>query len=343
MSIPSTQIAPQKSARRRLLVSILLISVGLHVAAGIIAGIVVVARYLTPPPAEFKATRDVRLPAKKREARMNMAALDAIAPKPTFSDKMQSSRPTAFALPDLPKLSIEQMMPLDPAQLISDQIASMSNIGAMGSGSGSGTAGGGGFGDKGTSFLGIQSNGERILLLFDVSSSVANKAAQSGMPLQKIQQETLILIQKLPITARFGIIQFTQNYKNFSKDLVPATDNNRSAAKKWVETEWVDKGTMPANAKDIVSNPRGLAGVLDVAAEMKPDVIYLISDGSFQQKTGNRMTTIPWDQLHKLVKEKFPRTQSCRINFIAFQAKKEDASEMKSLANKTNGRLVEIK
>jgi hypothetical protein len=320
MNIPSTQIAAQKSSKRGLLVSILLISVGLHVAAGIIAGIVVVARYLTPPPAEFKATRDVRLPAKKREAKMNMAALDAIAPKPTFSDKMQSSRPTAFALPDLPKLPIEQMMPLDPAHLISDQIASMSNIGAMGSGSGSGTAGGGGFGDKGTSFLGIQSNGERILLLFDVSSSVANKAAQSGMPLQKIQQETLTLIQKLP-----------------------ATDNNRSAAKKWVETEWVDKGTMPANAKDIVSNPRGLAGVLHVAAEMKPDVIYLISDGSFQQKTGNRMTTIPWDQLHKLVEEKFPRTQSCRINFIAFQAKKEDASEMKSLANKTNGRLVEIK
>lgn len=83
---------------------------------------------------------------------MNMASLDAIAPKPTFSDKMQSSRPTAFSLPDIPNLPLDQMLPLDPSQLISDQMASLSNVEAMGSGSGTASAGAGGFGDKGMSF-----------------------------------------------------------------------------------------------------------------------------------------------------------------------------------------------
>ncbi len=162
---PSQTASNSGSSRRRLIITLILISVGIHVAAAIVAGIVVVARYFAEAPAEFKSTKDVRIPAKKREAKMNMAALDAIAPKPTFSDKMQSSRPTAFSLPDVPKLPLDQMLPLDPSQLIGDQIASLSNIGAMGTASGSASTGSGGFGDKGMSFLGIQSSGQRILLL----------------------------------------------------------------------------------------------------------------------------------------------------------------------------------
>jgi MFS family permease len=67
---------------KKLIITILIVSVGVHLAAGLVAGIVVVARYFTAPPAEFKAARDIRLPAKKREQKMNMAALDAavIAP-----------------------------------------------------------------------------------------------------------------------------------------------------------------------------------------------------------------------------------------------------------------------
>ena len=289
---PSQTASNAGSSRRRLIITLILISVGIHVAVAIVAGIVVVARYFAEAPAEFKSTKDVRIPAKKREAKMNMAALDAIAPKPTFSDKMQSSRPTAFSLPDVPKLPLDQMLPLDPSQFIGDQIASLANIGAMGTGSGSASTGGGGFGDKGMSFLGIQSSGQRILLLFDVSLSVTHKAAKAGVPLEKIQQETIDLIGKLPITSKFGLIQFTQNYKPFSKELLPATDNNRAAAVNWVQSEWVTGGSMSQSSK-VTSNSQGLIGVLDVAAEMKPDVIFIISDGSFQWKAGGGSGTIP--------------------------------------------------
>jgi hypothetical protein len=322
---------------------IILVSVGLHVGAAIVAGIFIVARYFREPVVEFKATKDVRLPAKKREAKMNMASLDAIAPKPTFTDRMQSSRPTAFSLPEMPSMPMDQMIPLDPAQLVSDQISSLANVSALGSGSGTGETGGGGFGDKGMSFLGIQANGERILLVFDVSSSVTRKAEQSGIPLKKIQEETLNLIQKLPITSKFGLIQFTQNYKNFSKDLVPATDSNRVAAQKWVQTEWEEKGSMSASEKGVVSNPRGIVGVLELAAAMKPDLLYVISDGSFQSKVDGPNKTIPWDDVKKVVNENFTKSLNCRINFITFQAKKDDAKELKNLSTKSGGKTLEIK
>jgi len=332
-----------KNKTRQVVILIILVSVGLHVGAAIVAGIFIVARYFREPVVEFKATKDVRLPAKKREAKMNMASLDAIAPKPTFTDRMQSSRPTAFSLPEMPSMPMDQMIPLDPAQLVSDQISSLANVSALGSGSGTGETGGGGFGDKGMSFLGIQANGERILLIFDVSSSVTRKAEQSGMPLKKIQEETLNLIQKLPITSKFGLIQFTQNYKNFSKDLVPATDSNRAAAQKWVQTEWEEKGSMSASEKGVVSNPRGIVGVLELAAAMKPDLLYVISDGSFQSKVDGPNKTIPWDDVKKVVNENFPKSLNCRINFITFQAKKDDAKELKNLSTKSGGKTLEIK
>ena len=343
MTLSPSQIpAGAQSGRRRLVVTIILISIGIHAAAAIVAGIVVVARYFAEAPAEFKTTKDVRIPAKKREAKMNMASLDAIAPKPTFSDKMQSSRPTAFSLPDIPNLPLDQMLPLDPSQLISDQMASLSNVEAMGSGSGAASAGAGGFGDKGMSFLGIQSSGQRILLLFDVSSSVTHKAAKAGVPLEKIQQETINLIRKLPITSKFGIIQFTQNYKPFSKELLPATDNNRTAALNWVQTEWVTKGSMSESSK-VISNSQGLIGVLDLATEMKPDVIFIISDGSFQWKAGGGSGTIPWTVVKKRIAENLCKSGECKVKFIAFEAKSDDTKEMRGISQRSGGKMIELK
>jgi hypothetical protein len=336
-----TEGAAARKRRWAMLGSILIGVIILHIAAGVVAGLFVVAEYMFPPPANFVVQRDIRLPAKKREHKMNMAALDAIAPKPTFNDKLQSTRPTAFSLPAVPDLPLDQMLPLDPLQIIADQVSSLSTSEAMSAGAGSVAAGSGGFG-KGMSFLGVQSTGQRILLLFDVSSSVTNKAEAAGMPLEKIQEETLNLIAKLPITARFGIIQFTQNYMAFNKELLPASDSNRAAATRWVNDEWVTTGSMSASPK-VASNPKGLIGVLELAVEMKPDVIYVISDGSFQWKAEGKIATIPWNEIKKLADGSLQDGQKCVVNFIAFQPKEDDMKELKRISSRSGGKTVELK
>jgi hypothetical protein len=192
------------------------------------------------------------------------------------------------------------------------------------------------------SFLGVQSTGKRILLLFDVSTSVLNKANGAGIPLEKIQEETLNLIAKLPITARFGIIQFTQNYKPFNRELLPATDTNRAAATEWVNSEWVTAGTMGASSK-VTSNPRGFMGVLELAAQMKPDVLYVISDGSFQWKPTGTIDNIPWNDIKKILDGSLQEGQECVVNFIAFQPKDDDLKELKRLSSGTRGNTVELK
>ena len=329
-----------KQRRKRLIITIIIAVIGIHVAGGIIAGVIVVAKYMFPAPANFEVKKDIRLPAKQREHRMNMAAFDAMTPKPTFNDKMQSLRPSAFALPELPKMPMDQMLPLDPSEVVSDQVSSL--VGTAGQGAGGGGAGGLGGTGTGLSFFGIQSTGKRILLLFDVSTSVVNKANKAGVPLSKIQEETIALVGKLPISARFGIIQFTQNYKPFNKELLPATDQNREAALKWVKEEWVESGTMGASGK-VVSNPRGFAGVLELAAKMQPDVIFLISDGSFQWKSSGQIGNIPWPELETIAKGSLQGTEGCNIHFIGFEMKPDDKREMGSIVRKSGGKLREIK
>jgi len=331
---------PPKRSVKKIIITILLISIGAHLAVGFIAGVVVVARDFFPPPAVFTAAKDIRLPAKKREHKMNMAALDAIAPKPTFSDRMQSTRPTAFSLPDLPSLPLDQMLPLDPSQIIADQVSSLSTSEAMGAGAGSAATGSGGFG-KGMSFLGVQSDGQRVLLMFDVSTSVKTKAEKAGVPLAKIKLETIELIKKLPITSRFGIVQFARNYKPFSEELVPASQSNRDAAIAWVENEWVESGMISASGKGTAS-PNGVIGVLELAAKMKPDVVFLISDGSFQSSLHPQ--GIPWNDFKKAADAvKDDDNAPCRFNFITFEATKEDSKELKHISNRNGGKTVELK
>ncbi len=337
--------APPDQRRRlkRLIITIVLVSIGIHLAAGVIAGVVIVARYLTEPPAEFKVVKDIRLPARQREHKMNMAAFDGMAPKPSFNDKMQSIRPTAFALPELPRMDIDQVLPLDPSEIVSEQVSGLVGAGGAGNGIGAGGSGsGGGFGGTGMSFFGIQSTGKRILLLFDVSSSVVHKADKAGVPLTRIQEETSALISKLPITARFGIIQFTQNYKPFKPELLPATDQNRAAALDWIQSEWVASGSMSASSK-VVSNPQGLVGVLELAAKMQPDVIFLISDASFQWKPGGSIEDIPWKEIEKVADGALQGAGGCQINVIGFEMKPEDKKGVGSIVRKSGGKLREIK
>ena len=337
-----TEDAASKKRRLKMLVSILIGVVLLHVGVGVIAGIFIVARYIFPAPANFVVKKDIRLPAKKREHKMNMAALDAIAPKPTLSDKMQSTRPTAFSLPDVPEMPLDQMLPLDPSQLVADQVASLSNSEAMGTASGAAAAGSGGFGGKGLSFLGVESAGQRILMAFDVSSSVILKAQKSGTPFSKIKQETLELVKKFPITSRFGIIQFVRHYKPFQMELVPASQGNRDAANLWIENEWNEGGTMSASSKSVVSSPNGFVGVLQLAAKMQPDVVFVITDGGFESSI--HRSAIPWNEVRQAAEAvKNTDGKPAKINFITFESNSEDLKELKRVSTKSGGKAIELK
>lgn len=198
--------AERRKRIRRLVILILLISVGLHVVAGLGAGVWVVARYLAQPKAQFVVQKQVQMTAEDREHQMKMEETTSLRPKPTFNNRIQSLRPSKLALPTLPRVPLETITPIDTDALISDQVDGM---GRYGQGSGADT--GGFFGGAGASGSGLLAGG-----LYDLKKDTRGTAtvmAEKGPPGQinsAAQNAYLDIINRLsrtgstdPILRRF--------------------------------------------------------------------------------------------------------------------------------------------
>lgn len=335
-----------KKQRRGLIGSVILGAILVHAIGLFVAGLFIVARYFAEPQATFEVPREIRIPVQSREHKMTMARHEAVAPKPTFNDRLVSTRPTNLALPEMPKIDLNQLLPLDPGEIISDQINSLVGSSGLGSGVGSGSLGSGGVGNNGLSFFGIQTEGSRIILLFDVSTSVVNKATKAGVPLSRIKEETIQMIDKLPINARFTIVQFVRNYKPFTDELMVASPSNKDLARQWIETEWIETGMMAANRKGVRSAPtNGLPLVLDFAFQLRPDTLFIISDGSFEQTTPtSRNRSIPADEFDTQLKQlQSSLDKPAKIHFIGFEMKPELLSSWRKIAQRSGGKLRELK
>lgn len=339
---PKTASGKERARRRGLIVSVIVGSIVVHLIALALFGLWVIAEYLKEPEASFTLRKTIRIPPPPPQHRMNMAKHEAMTPKPAFTDKLVSTRPLDFALPDLPVVDLDQMLPLDPSELISDQVASLVGTAGMGSGQGFGLSGAGGTG-QGLSFFGIQASGKRIVLLFDVSLSVVNKAERSGVPLTEIKKETMRLIDGLPLDSRFGIIQFVRNHKPFRVELIAANDGNKKAARDWVETEWSSSGSMPSGGTGVVNpRPNGIESVLDAAFAMKPDVVFLISDGSFWRDPGNEK--VPYDDIRDTLEEleKNSELGQVPVHFIGFEMRDDERGDLRRIFRRYDGDFREI-
>jgi len=326
--------------RKRMVLSLVTVSVLLHGVAALLAGLWIIAKIFMPPPQVLEVKREIRIPAQEREHRMNMAEFDGMTGKPAFTDKLASIRPAAISLPDLPKIPTEQILPMEPGERISDLANRFTGtMDTWGNSNGIGGLGGKG---NGVRFFGIESTGKRILLLFDVSTSVVNKATKARVPLSKIKEETIRLLNELPINARFGLVQFTQNYKPFNPELIPANSGNKNTAKNWVETEWVERGMM-ATGKKVISNADGFTGVLQVALKMEPDILFVVSDGDFQWRRTGSIANIDLSEIASLLDNYAKSGKKLTFHFIGFEMKPLHRASLDAITRKTGGTLKEIR
>lgn len=318
-----------------------------HVVLAVIAGVWVVAQYIRSEPPKFVSPPlpKVKVIPQTKQHRMNLAAHAGLAAKPTFKARLVSLRPTAFSLPEAPKISIDNLLVPDPSAIATSMVTGLAGTGGAGSGAGFGLGGAGGKGlGTGVDFMGIKASGQRVLLLFDVSGSVVNKANQSSMPLAKIKEETVAMITRLPADARFGIIQFVRNYKTFQPELIPATVPNRELARTWIQTEWKESGSMPRNGKGVISpSPNGLPPILQAAYALKPDVIFLISDGSFERGI-EKTEKVSNDEFETLFKDLSAASGTkISFHFIGFQMKPDDKEFWAKMTRRQGGELKELK
>ncbi len=347
---------PDVARRRKVITSVITLSLLIHLVAGLGAGLFIVAKYVFQQPAKFEVKKDIRLPAKEREHRMNMAEFDAMTPKPVFNEKLASLRPTNFALPDLPKVPLDQMLPLDPASIISDQVSSL--VGAAGSGSGgAGSDGLGGFG-SGMSFFGIKDTGRSVLIMIDVSDSMFGRTGDydyhtrsklregKEQSFQAVRNEAIKLIDGLGINTRFGIVRWSGGAYSWRQELVPATDQNKEAARKHIQEQVDVKTAAPRDGR-----PGGTRHdyALEEAFRLKPEIIFMLTDGNATEPKGGRgeISPIPARRIYEVAEsgqrglEKPARLHV--IYYLTGEAKNEEERMLRGLASRNGGKFSKIK
>lgn len=153
MSLPvdSAQEA-MRLRRRKIIISVIVASLLVHLIGGIGATLWIIARYFDKPKAKFQLQQQIRIDPEERQHRIAMAQMESLRPKPVVNNRIQSLRPTSFALPELPQVAIEDIPPIDPNALITDNLSSLASART---GAGLGVGGGffGGSGKAGSGFL----------------------------------------------------------------------------------------------------------------------------------------------------------------------------------------------
>lgn len=325
---------PQEAAkqrRRKIIISVIAASIAVHFIAAILGGIWIVARYLLPTPATFEVKKEIRIAAEERQHRMNMDQFDALQPKPTFQDKMSTARPAEFSLPDLPSMPLDALASIDPSDIVSDQLDSL----AAAAGDGAGVAAGGRRGES-ISFLGVTSTGTRVVLLFDISKTVNNSAARAGLPMETIRDKVVELIDALGINTTFGLAQFARNYAFFDDQLVPASDPNKERAREWLGQYFSTGGSLSPSTPNYVSGGAGFLVVLEKAFQLKPDLVYVLSDGGFYRGSG--YNKIPYEEISRKLRElQETLAEPAKVNFIGVGMDPANRREIRSIIRSRGG------
>jgi hypothetical protein len=353
-STPDAAAARGRGRRRAMLTSIVVFSVVVHVVALILFGAWVVARYFATPEAVFEMKPDLRIPPEPPEHRLNMARHQAMAPKPTMKKRLVSTRPAAIALPEMPEVEVDQTLVMDPANTPGLNAASLAG-GAAGFASAEGLTGGGGTG-SGMSFFGIRDRAASVVIMIDVSDSMFGRTGdldygtrklvrQGGQQsFQRIRDEAVALIDGLGIDARFGVIRWSGSARSWKPALVPATDENKLAAKEHILNE-VDAFT----ARPTGGRPGGTRHdyALEELLKLSPEVAYLLSDGNATRSVGGRLEEIPERELVAILEQareaggKVPKLHT--IYYLTGADKREEERMLRRLAQATGGESRKVK
>lgn len=349
----------RKPCRKPRSVRALLISLAAH---GIIVAIAlgwIVSRYLgRDEEIAFVSRPRVQLPAEIREHKMNVAKNDSMAPRPAYSRRLAGAGPSAIQVPEMPDVNLDQMLPLDPSEMVSDQIAGLIGASGQGTGGGRGLGGGGGTGGPGSgvAFFNIKDTARSVVVMIDVSQSMFSRTGDydSGtrkllkegkdQSFQIIRDEAEKLIAGLGADSRFGIIRWSGSARSWKPELVRATDANKAEARTHIQ-ESVDANSSPPTG----GRPGGTRH--DYAVEelirLAPEVAFMLTDGNATRSgAGGGMTAIPPEEIFRQIDlaakdgSALPRIHT--IYYMTGADKKDEEDLLRGIARKTKGRFRKV-
>ncbi|MFT5302513.1 MAG: hypothetical protein ACI87E_001866 [Mariniblastus sp.] len=222
-----------------------------------------------------------------------------------------------YETPDIPLGMLESVSPAFEEE---DDLAMLEGLtGASGAGF-DGDGMGGKRGPK-ANFFGVKSYGTKFVFVIDCSGSMTgprwNRAAKElNQAVDKLEdgQEFLVLLYN-------SQTQVMLNANLRSAVLLPASNGNKRQFRYWLDRQVTNGGTYPAKA-------------MYVALELKPDAIFLLSDGELQDATVSLLKE--WNAESPDGDNYEPRSV-IPINTISLGGQGQGQRVMRAIASQNNG------
>ncbi|MEM1223927.1 MAG: hypothetical protein AAGH40_14335 [Verrucomicrobiota bacterium] len=309
----------------------LLIQVGMLCLALFI--VVLVPEFKSDP--EFVARKKIYLPQKELEHKVALAEFQNAASSPMQMDRISAASLLPDSMPALPQFPKNEFNPIErnPASLQSDALLGQSGV--LGALSGLKTE------SSSASLFGIEDSGQRILILFDNSSTVWNKATASGVSTDAFVRELSKLIDGLNANTLFGLVPFARQVGTFRDYLIAAGARNKVTAKRWI----IENVRSTRKSTQLPFSIDGIQGAFTVAYQMEPEVIFVVSDGDFQRSKSEKTRggDVPWEDLKKTLRD-LSREYGIepRIHFIGFKVESEAAEAIESITRRYKGKFTDF-
>lgn len=334
MRLRSEESASEKKPRRSKLGPLalaLLFQVGLLFVAVFV--VVLVPEFKEDPA--FVAKKKIYLPQKELEHKVALAEFQNAASSPMQMERISTSALLPDSMPSLPQLPKSEFNPIErnPAALQSDALLGQSGV--LGALQGLKTE------SSSASLFGIEDTGQRILILFDNSSTVWNKASAAGVSTDAFVRELSKLVDGLNANTLFGLVPFAQQVGTFRDYMIAAGARNKQAAKRWV----VENVRSSRKTTQLPFAENGIQGALTVAFQMEPEVIFIVSDGDFQRgKTAKSSGgDVPWDDVERTLRQLIREHGiEPRIHFIGFKVESEAAEAIARITRRYKGKFSDF-
>lgn len=284
---------------------------------------------------EFVARKKIYLPQKELEHKVALAEFQNAASSPMQMERISTSALLPDSMPSLPDMPKSEFNPIErsPAALQSDTLLGQSGV--LGALQGLKTE------SSSASLFGVEDSGQRILILFDNSSTVWNKASSAGVSTDAFVRELAMLIDGLNANTLFGLVPFAQQVGTFRDYMIAAGARNKQAAKQWV----MENVRSSRKSTQLPFEVNGVQGALAVAFQMEPEVIFIISDGDFQRTKTEKVRggDVPWDDVAKTLRD-LVREYGIqpRIHFIGFKVEAEAADEIEKITRRYKGKFSDF-
>jgi len=333
---PLEEYATRQTGKKTKIVGPLFLAVVIQVVLVSLTIFVVVLVPSQKEDPKFAAKKTIYLPQRELEHKMAVAEFQQAAQSPMQMEKIQVDRITPASMPKLPEMPQMDLTPVTPdtPSPIGNTLFGNAGIGGLMSGL-AGQA-------SSISFLGIEDTANRIVIIVDVSDTVFNSAKAAGVGMDRVKDETSKLIDELNANTLFNVILHRRTFLPMDDSLITATVTNKEFAVEWINEQF------PASVGETIqgarSSPKGAQGILpiiDLAFDMEPDVIFLISDGGYRNERGRAVSLR--EVLNLIGDRQEQMSNEARIHTIHFPDPREQrgdpiGSEMRSIATRNDGK-----